>query len=148
MPYTYSGAGLALTKKFEGCRLTAYQDVAGVWTIGWGHTGPEVRAGLSWTQERADQQLDLDLARFVGRVNSVLRAVVTQGQFDALVDFAFNVGWENLAHSTLLRKLNSGDFGGAAAEFLKWDHAGGKEVEGLLLRRQAEQRLFAGTKKA
>jgi lysozyme len=142
MNMQYSKAGVDLTKRFESCRLTAYQDVKGVWTIGWGHTGPEVRAGLVWTQAQADDALLADTARAVQDVNTHVTVALTQGEFDALVDFAFNCGNGNLNTSTLLRLLNAGDYANAANEFVKWDHAGGKEVAGLLRRRLAEKAEF------
>lgn len=142
MNMSYSKHGLSLTQQFESCRLTAYQDIKGVWTIGWGHTGPEVVKGLVITQAQADALLISDVARFVACVNNCVTVAITQNEFDALVDFSFNLGCQSLKDSTLLRKLNAGDFHGAAAEFEKWDHAGGKEVAGLLRRRLAERDEF------
>ena len=140
--FTYSQNGLALTQRFEGLRLTAYQDQVGVWTIGYGHTGPEVCAELSITQEQANNLLMQDVASAVAAVNRLVTVAFNQNGFDALVDFAFNLGNNALSGSTLLRKLNADDFAGAAAEFPKWCKAGGKVVPGLLRRRQAEQQLF------
>jgi lysozyme len=140
--FTYSQNGLALTQKFEGLRLTAYQDQVGVWTIGYGHTGPEVCAELTITQEQANNLLVQDIASAVAAVNRLVTVAFNQNGFDALVDFAFNLGNNALSGSTLLRKLNADDFAGAAAEFPKWCKAGGKVVPGLLRRRQAEQQLF------
>lgn len=138
----YSKAGLALTERFESCRLTAYQDVKGVWTIGWGHTGPEVCSGLVWTQAQADAAVIVDTASAVRAVNTHVNVQLTQGEFDALVDFAYNCGAGNLYGSTLLKLVNAGDFANAANEFVKWDHAGGVEVAGLLRRRLAEKEEF------
>lgn len=140
--FTYSQNGLALTQKFEGLRLTAYQDQVGIWTIGYGHTGKDVHPKLTITQEQANNLLMQDVASAVAAVNRLVTVVFNQNGFDALVDFAFNLGNNALSGSTLLRKLNAGDFAGAADEFPKWCHAGGKLVPGLLRRRQAEQRLF------
>ncbi len=141
----YSKAGLLLTERFEQCRRVAYWDALGkVWTIGWGHTGPEVVEGLEWTQEQCDAQVDIDDAKAVACVNRVVTVCLSQGEFDALVDFAFNCGDGNFEGSTLLRLLNQGDYSGAAIEFDKWDHAGGKEVAGLLRRREAETQEFLG----
>lgn len=143
--FTYSKEGLALTEQFEGLRLTAYQDVAGVWTIGYGHTGPDVKPGMTITQAEAEALLAQDIKKAVDAVNRLVTYVgLTQSQFDACVDFAFNVGVHNLEHSTLLRKLNDGDVAGAAAEFPKWCKAGGKAVEGLVKRRSAELANLAG----
>lgn len=143
--YDYSEQGMALTKSMEGLRLEAYQDVAGVWTIGYGHTGPEVCAGQSVTQEEAERLLREDLAQAIGSVRSAVETELSQGQFDALVDFCFNAGRGNFLQSTLLRKVNAGDFAAAAEQFALWVHAGGKIVAGLVRRRRAEAALFAGS---
>lgn len=143
-------AGRALIKSFEQCRLTAYRDSGGVWTVGWGHTGPGVRAGLQWSQAQADAAFEADVAKVEHGVNALVLVPVTQGQFDALCSFGFNVGLdvdadtkaEGLGDSTLLRRVNAGDVAGAADEFLKWDHDGGKVVAGLTRRRSAERALF------
>lgn len=136
-----SATGIALIKSFEKCRLTAYRDAVGVLTIGWGHTG-NVWLGMVVTQEQADALLAADIQRFEKGVAALLKVQVTQGQFDALVSFSFNCGLGNLESSTLLRKLNAGDVDGAAAEFPRWNKAGGSVLRGLTLRREAEQRLF------
>jgi lysozyme len=138
----YSRNGLSLTEQFEGCRLRAYQDQVGVWTIGYGHTR-NVAEGQVCTPEQAQAYLAQDIAIAEADVNSHVRVTLTQGEFDALVDFAFNLGCRALETSTLLRLVNSGDFEKAALEFEKWDHAGGKVVAGLLRRRQAEKAEFA-----
>lgn len=143
--YRYSEKGIALTKQFEGCRLKAYPDPAtggDPWTIGYGHTGGDVYKGLSITQERADELLGIDIQRFSDHVNRVVSVAITQNQFDALVDFAFNVGCGNLDKSTLLKKVNNSDFIGASLEFDKWVFAGGKILPGLIKRRGAEKSLF------
>lgn len=131
-----------LVKRFEGCRLTAYQDSAGVWTIGWGHTGSEVRAGLVWTQAQADQTLIQDLAHASDAVVRLKRRLLTDHQMAALISFAFNLGQAALAGSTLLKLVNAADMTGAANEFGRWTHAGGKEVTGLVVRRAAERDMF------
>ena len=145
--FSYSNAGFALTKKFEGLRLTAYQDQVGVWTIGYGHTGPEVHGGMTITEDQADLLLHSDVARAVTCVNRAVTANIVQPQFDAMVDFVFNLGCGRLLGSTLLRNVNAREFDLAAEQFLLWDHAGGVVVPGLLVRRQAEMALFqsAGT---
>lgn len=135
-------AGRNLIQHFEQCRLTAYQDVKGVWTIGWGHTGPEVVSGLVWTQEQADETFFHDTQIAVLGVNRSLDVAVNQNQFDALVSFTFNVGVNNEAHSTLVQLINSGQIAAAAAQFPLWDHSGGVEIPGLKARRLAEQALF------
>jgi lysozyme len=139
---TYSGMGLSLTEQFEGCELTAYQDQVGVWTIGYGHTGPDVTPGLSITLDQAQALLAQDVAGASVCVNKVIAVQLTQDEFDALVDFVFNLGAGAFTGSTLVRDLNAGDFTAAAAQFDLWDHAGGAVVAGLLRRRQAEAALF------
>src|SRR6185437_6241595 len=116
--FSYSDAGFALTKKFEGLRLTAYQDQVGVWTIGYGHTGPEVHGGLAITEDQADLLLHSDVAAAVACVNRAVTAGISQSQFDALVDFVFNLGCGRLLGSTLLRDVNAGEFALAAPQFL------------------------------
>jgi len=130
-----------LTMRFESCRTIAYQDVKGVWTIGYGRT-KDVHEGNTCTQEQATAWLmdDMRWAEFV--VNKLVTVPLMQGQFDALVDFVFNVGSENFEHSTLHALLNAGKYDEAADEFDKWDHAGGKVVAGLLRRRDAERAEF------
>ena len=141
---TYSTAGLALTKLFEGLRLTAYQDSGGVWTIGYGHTGSEVVEGLTWTQDQADAQLLIDTQTAQDCVNTNVTILsLTQNQFDALVDLAYNIGCGALRSSLLLRCVNAGKFDAAAQQFTRWVYAGGKVVDGLMKRRQAEQVLFS-----
>lgn len=138
----YGNHGLALTEQFEGLRLKAYQDSAGVWTIGYGHTGRDVHAGLTITQQQASDLLLQDVGTAVTTVNRLVTVPLTQNQFDALVDFVFNVGSGNFAKSSLLRELNAGNTASAAAQFLAWDHTGGVMSPGLLRRRQAEKDLF------
>jgi lysozyme len=141
----YSKDGLHLTEGFEGCRLIAYPDPGtggDPWTIGYGHTGPDVHPGMTITLEQAEDLLAQDVKRAEADVNAKLIVKVNQEEFDALVDFAFNCGCGNLNNSTLLKKLNANDFEGAAQEFLKWDMAAGHHMAGLLKRRQAEELLF------
>ena len=144
MQMQYSTAGLALTKEFEGLRLEAYRDSGGRWTIGYGHTGPEVAAGMKISQADADAILAADLTAAVKCVNSAVAAVIAQHQFDALVDFCFNVGGGNFRTSSLLKHVNSGDFGSAAQQFMMWVNVAGSRCEGLVRRRTAERAMFAG----
>jgi len=144
--YEYSSEGFALTRGFEGLRLVGYQDSAGVWTIGYGHTGPEVRAGRRISESQAEALLWSDLIAAVNCVRQAVRVGLAQHQFDALVDFCFNVGRGNFLGSTLLRDVNRGDFEGAAAQFGLWVHARGRAVPGLVRRRAAEAGLFLGQK--
>ena len=141
----YSKNGAHLTESFEGLRLTAYPDPGtggDPWTIGYGHTGPDVHPGLTITQEQAEELLMQDVKKAAAAVNAKVTGDITQEEFDALVDFVFNVGAGNFAASTLLKKVNSGDIHGAAAEFEKWDMAAGKHMAGLLRRRHAESEEF------
>jgi lysozyme len=138
----YSSQGYALTKKFEGLRLTAYQDQTGIWTIGYGHTGPDVHSGLTITEPQADALLQSDIAKAAACVHHLVAIPLRQNQFDALVDFVFNLGCGRLHGSTLLRHIHAGEFALAAPQFLLWDHAGSAVVPGLLTRREAERSLF------
>ncbi|HEY2466562.1 MAG TPA: lysozyme [Terracidiphilus sp.] len=139
---TYSTKGLALTEQFEGCRLAAYQDQVGVWTIGYGHTGADVKPGMTITSAQAQALLAQDVTSASACVNNVVAVALSQDEFDALVDFVFNLGVGAFSGSTMLRKLNAGDFASAAAQFDLWDRAGGAVVAGLLRRRQEEADLF------
>lgn len=136
----HSPKAVGLVKEFEGCRLTAYQDQRGIWTIGFGHT--PANENQVCTEEQADAWLDADLKVADAAVNRLVNVVLTQNQFDALVSFVFNVGSGNFQTSTLLRLLNSGQSVLAAMEFLKWVHAGPIVSAGLQRRRAAEQALF------
>ena len=138
--------GIALIKQFEGCKLTAYQDSVGVWTIGYGWTQPvdgkPIRAGMTIKQETAERLLKAGLVSYESDVSRLVKVGVTQGQFDALVSFTYNLGARSLSTSTLLRKLNAGYYAGAADELLRWNKAGGKVLNGLTRRREAERALF------
>lgn len=141
-----SPKGISLIKKFEGCRLTAYQDSVGVWTIGYGWTQPvdgkPIRAGMTIKPETAERLLKTGLVSYESDVSRLVKVGLTQGQFDALVSFTYNLGARVLSTSTLLRKLNAADYAGAADEFLRWNKAGGKEMPGLTNRRIAEREVF------
>jgi lysozyme len=138
---TYSEEGLQLTEKFEGLRLKAYRDTMGVPTIGYGHTR-DVTMDMTCTKEQARQWLQEDVQVAVDGVNRLVAVELTQNQFDALVDFTFNLGVGSLQRSTLLKLLNAGNYSGAAGEFAKWNKAGGQVLAGLTKRRQAERDLF------
>ncbi|RAZ68044.1 lysozyme [Enterobacter cloacae] len=141
-----SDKGISLIKQFEGCKLTAYQDSVGVWTIGYGWTQPvdgkPIRAGMTIKQETAERLLKTGLVSYESDVYRLVKVGLTQGQFDALVSFTYNLGARSLSTSTLLRKLNAGDYAGAANEFQRWNKAGGKVLNGLSRRREAERALF------
>jgi len=140
---------LEIVRAFEGFKAAPYLCPAGKWTIGYGSTFYEDGRRVSKddppiTKERADDLMRLTLVGFQTEVNAMLRVTVTQGQFDALVDFAYNAGPANLKSSTLMAKVNRGDFAGAALEFDRWVYAGGVRLAGLTRRRDAEQALFEG----
>ena len=151
-----SANGIAVAHYFESCRLTAYPDPGSKdgkpWTIGWGHTGPEVHSRLGWTQAQADAVFLIDIERFENEVVSLVKVPLTQGQFDALVLFAYNVGSdidsdtiaEGLGDSTLLRFLNQGRYAAARDQFKFWNKNDGKVMRGLIRRRAAEAALFDG----
>lgn len=140
-----NAAGLSHIQKWEGKRLTAYQDVAGIWTIGYGHTSaagaPKVVAGMKISDQEAVRILRADLAKFEKGVSDLVKVPLTDNQYAALVSFDFNTG--SLHKSTLLKKLNGGDYGAVPAELMKWVNAGGKRVQGLVNRRAAEAGLWA-----
>ena len=132
----------ALLKKFEGCKLKAYRCPAGICTIGYGHTSaagsPEVTDGMTITQKQCDDILRQDLVKYETAVTGLVKQPLTQHQFDVLVDFAYNAGVGALKSSTLLKKVNAGDFDAVPAELMKWTKGGGKVLPGLVRRRQAE----------
>lgn len=133
--------GLNLIKEFEGFRADAYLCPAGVWTIGYGHTGG-VAEWQSVTKQEAEEYLKSDVAFAEDVINEYVEVELTQHQFDALVCFVFNIGANAFRESTLLRLLNQGDSEGAAEQFLRWNKAGGKVLAGLTRRREAERELF------
>jgi lysozyme len=137
-----SETGFELIRSHEGLRLNAYVCPGGKLTIGYGHTGPDVKPGLKISQDKADQLLRNDTKRFEKSVNELVSVPMTQGMFDALVSFAYNLGAGSLKSSTLLKKLNDGDKDGAAEEFLKWNKAKGKVLDGLTARRENESEIF------
>lgn len=140
MMFVLGMAGVKLIHSFEQCRLAAYQDQKGVWTIGWGHTAG-VKEGDTCSQTQADSWFLDDTHGASLEVIRTIDVPITQNQFDALVSFVFNVGSGNWSTSTL-RRLVNGSSAEAAQEFLKWDHVNGAPNAGLLRRRQAEQALF------
>jgi len=139
-----SDTGLQLIKDSEGFSSIAYRHANDVWTIGYGHTSG-VQRGDKVTPDQADELLRKDVSSAEWAVMKLVYAAMTQGMFDALVDFVFNLGEGAFADSTLLRKLNSGDLEGAAEEFPRWVHdASGAVLPGLVTRRQREQEMFLG----
>jgi lysozyme len=136
-----SQAAIDLVKASEGLRLEAYRDAGGVFTIGYGHTAG-VHEGMRITEQQAEEFLSADLDAACQWVSKLVKVPMTQGQFDALTDFVFNLGQERLRNSTLLRLLNAGHFDAAAAQFKYWTLAGGVSQPGLIKRRAAEAALF------
>lgn len=138
--------GIDLIKTYEGCVLHAYRDAVGVWTIGYGTTmlpdGTPVHSGMLIDQDTAEQYLEHDLIKFENIVKDAVTVELNENQFSALVSFTYNLGGGNLRSSTLLRKLNNGDYAGASAQFPRWNRAGGRVLDGLTARRNAEMTLF------
>lgn len=137
----YSKTGLEFTSDMEGCKLKAYQDTGGVWTIGNGHTRG-VKEGMTCTKEQALQWLQEDVKESERIVQTMVKVPLTQGQFDSLVDFVFNLGAGHFKMSTLLKKLNAGDYTGACNEFSKWVYDNGVVQPGLVRRAKGRQQLF------
>jgi|TARA_B100000035_G_C20572006_1_gene367222 lysozyme len=138
-----SAEGLSLIKKFEGCELYAYQCSAGVWTIGYGHT-KDVEPGMQITKEDAEEMLVEELHEYESYINDFVTAPLSQNQFDALVSWVYNLGPANLKSSTMLKVLNAGNYDEVPAQMKRWNKAGGKRLEGLIRRREAESLLFLG----
>jgi lysozyme len=141
-----SKTGIELIKRFEGLELKAYQDSVGIWTIGYGWSQPvdgkKIGHGMVIDQATADRLLKCGVVQFEQGVNQLVKVKITQGQFDALVSFAYNLGLRSLSTSTLLQKMSTGDKQGAANEFGRWVNAGGVKLNGLVMRRAAERELF------
>ena len=137
-----SQQGIDLLIEREGKRHQAYRDSVGVWTIGVGHTGPEVHEGLTITEEQADAYLADDLARFERCVSEALTVEPAQAQFDACVSLAFNIGCGNFNRSSVLRYTNEGEPEKAREAFALWNRANKKVMAGLTRRRAAEAELF------
>ena len=141
-------AGLSLIKSFEGLRLKAYKCPAGVWTIGYGHTGKDVKPGMTITREEAEALLKKDIELFEIGVEKVIdeNITLTSNQFSALVSFSFNVGLENFKKSTLLKLINKGNQNELEAihsQFKRWVYANKKVLPGLVKRREAEFKLYS-----
>jgi len=143
-----STAGLDLIKSFEGLELTPYLCPADIWTVGWGHTGPDVKPGKPITEERAEALLRKDLEKFENAVNLNVTVPLNQQQFDALVSFTYNCGIGALKESTLRKRLNKGEEPNKVAqeELPKWVKADGKTLPGLVTRRKKEVELFISGK--
>lgn len=142
-----SQKGIEHLKLSEGLRLKAYQDTGKVWTIGYGHTsaagGMKVHEGLTITNAQAEQLLKDDLARMTYPViKRLVKVDLTQGQFDALCSFVYNLGEGQVSTSTLLKLLNAKDYKGASGQFGRWVYDNGKKFDGLVTRRESERKLF------
>ena len=143
-----SKEGIALIKKFEGCpqkdgMCYSYQDSVGVWTLGFGFTkgvGPDSKI----TIEEAEKRLMEELSEYEGYVNKLVTVDLSQNQFDSIVAFTYNLGPTNLSQSTLLKEINSNNFFSVPNEIRRWNKAGGRVLDGLIRRREAEALLFLG----
>lgn len=138
-----SQEGIDLIKRFEGLQLKAYKCPAGIWTIGYGHTGPEVKEGKVITLAEAETLLRMDLGVFEDAVTRYAGPAY-QHQFDAMVSLCYNIGPGNFKNSSVVRLHKAGQYNGASAAFLLWNKAGGKILAGLVNRRKAERNLYLG----
>ena len=138
-----SKTGIELLKHFEGCELKAYQDSVGVWTIGYGHT-KGIYEGLEITQSEAEKMLVDELPEYEGYITDKVVPMLQQHEFDALVCWVYNLGPTNLSSSTMLKKLNAGEFKEVPFQMKRWDKAGGQPLLGLTRRRNDEALLFKG----
>lgn len=145
-----SASGIEVIKEFEGLRLKAYLCPAGILTIGYGHTSaaglPTVVPGKLVSESQAEEILLNDLKKYEQGVSNLVKVQLSQGEFDALVSFAYNVGVGALSRSTLLKRINSERPSDVPAEFMKWTRGGGRELPGLVRRRRAEVKLWRGLK--
>lgn len=131
-------------KKWEGLRLRAYVCAGGKWTIGYGHTGTDVQRDLFITPAKAQELFDADIAVHETELNALLDGItLSQGQYDALLSFVFNLGIGNLRNATLLRKIRANpDDPTIPAEFRRWVYAKGVRLPGLVKRRDLEARIY------
>ena len=136
-------AAITLIKHFEGCRLKAYRDIGGVLTIGYGHTGQEVKEGMEITQDEADMLLEHDMGHFARAVLMLTKQVLTDNQFAALISFTFNLGTGAYQRSTLRQMINRGDMCCVSDQFVRWNKVAGVVSNGLTRRRKAEAKLFS-----
>ena len=135
---------IKLIKDSEGCKLTSYQCPAGVWTVGYGYTGTDIKKGVCWTQEKADECL---LVTAMGVLNQAIKAspileTANMEKQAAIADFIYNLGIGNYSKSTLKKQVNAGNWMAASSEIKKWNKAAGKELKGLTIRRQKEAALL------
>ena len=137
-----SQKGIDLIKSFEGCKLQSYKCPAGIWTIGYGTT-LGIRPAMRITLQEAEDYLKRDLKQFEDCVNMLVKVVLTQNEFDALVSWTYNLGCGSLRKSTMLKYLNEGKKQFVTSEMVKWNKANGRVLKGLILRREAEAVLFS-----
>ena len=135
---------IKLIKDSEGCKLTSYQCPAGVWTVGYGYTGTDIKKGVCWTQEKADECL---LVTAMGVLNQAIKAspileTANMEKQAAIADFIYNLGIGNYSKSTLKKQVDAGNWLAASSEIKKWNKAAGKELKGLIVRRQKEADLL------
>ena len=136
-----SEEGLSLIKKFEGCKLEAYKDAVGIWTIAYGRI-KDVKMGDTCTKEQAEEWLDEEMHEYEGYINDQVKVDLEQYQFDALVSWVYNLGPNNLKSSTLISVLNDKKYNDVPAQIRRWNKAGGNVLDGLIRRREAEALLF------
>lgn len=147
---TIGTIGGLLIQSSEGKVNRAYRDPVGIWTICYGHTGPEVKPGLVWSDAKCEQVFLEDVAKhqavLIGPRSCIGDALKPQSnRLDAVTSFTFNIGNDRFCKSTMARKLRAKDYAGAAREFPKWKYAGGRVMPGLVTRRAKEQALFNST---
>lgn len=138
-----SEEGISLIKHFEGCGLEAYQDSIGIWTIGYG-TIKGVKEGDQINQDEAEHLLQEELPEYEGYINDMVEVPLEQNQFDALCSWVYNLGPTNLKESTMLKVLNEEKYAEVPQQIKRWNKAGGKVLDGLIRRREAEALLFEG----
>lgn len=136
-----SSACVAFVATHEGFVDHTYDDAAGIKTIGYGHTGTDVKAGQTITRQDAQELLVKDAQKHWDGIKKYIKVPISQGEADAYTSFAYNVGVNNFRNSTLLKKLNTGDYSGACKQLLRWNRSGGKVLKGLTKRRQAEYKI-------
>lgn len=137
-----SEEGKKFIKLKEGLKLEIYKCSSNVSTIGYGHTGSDVHAGMKITKEQAEKLFAMDIQIHENNVNQLVKVSLTQNQFDALVSLEFNIGYGAFKNSTLLKLLNAGKYRESAEQFPRWVYSGGKVSAGLQKRREEEKRLF------
>lgn len=135
-------AGLDIIRRYEGLRLAAYQDTGGVWTVGYGHTGKDVKAGVNITEQQAEEFLRLDVASAEKDITRMVSVPLTENQFSALVSLVFNIGGSNFRKSTMRALINRKWHDEAADQFPRWVYDNGRKLGGLVKRREEERALY------